>query len=61
MPKLKRLEIKFSLNKAILFLLIVFISIFNISPKIRMILEESLESTTYLLYETVDTNNQDNW
>ena len=49
------------MNKAILFLLIVFISIFNISPKIRMILEESLESTTYLLYETVDTNNQDNW
>ena len=61
MPKLKRLEIKFSLNKAILFLLIVFIAIFTISPKIRMILEESLESTTYLLYETVDTNNQDNW
>ena len=49
------------MNKAILFLLIVFISFSSTSPKTRIILAESLESTAYFLYETVDTNNSDKW
>ena len=49
------------MNKAILLLLIVFIGFSSISPKTRMILAESLESTAYFLYETVDTNNSDKW
>ena len=49
------------MNKAILFLLIVFIGFSSTSPKTRMILAESFESTAYLLYETVDTNNKDKW
>ena len=31
------------------------------SPKTRMILAESLESTAYFLYETIDTNNSHKW
>ena len=49
------------MNKAILFLLIVFIGFSSTSPKTRMILAESLESTAYFLYETVDTNNKNKW
>ena len=49
------------MNKAILFLLIIFIGFSSTSPKTRMILAESLESTAYILYETVDTNNSDKW
>ena len=49
------------MNKAILFLLIVFIGFSSTSPKTRFILAESLESTAYFLYETVDTNNKDKW
>ena len=49
------------MNKAILFLLIVSIGFSSTSPKTRMILAESLESTAYFLYETVDTNNKDKW
>ena len=49
------------MNKAILFLLIVFIGFCSTSPKTRMILAESLESTAYFLYETVDPNNSDKW
>ena len=49
------------MNKSILFLLIVFIGFSSISPKTRMILAESLESTAYFLYETVDTNNSHKW
>ena len=49
------------MNKAILFLLIVFIGFSSTSPKTRIILAESLESTAYFLYETVDTNNSDKW
>ena len=49
------------MNKATLFLLIVLIGFSSVSPKTRMILAESLESTAYFLYETVDTNNKDKW
>tara|TARA_Y100000589_G_scaffold175704_1_gene166762 strand:+ start:81 stop:305 length:225 start_codon:yes stop_codon:yes gene_type:complete len=49
------------MNKAILLLLIVFIGFSSTSPKTRMILAESLESTAYFLYETVDINNKDKW
>ena len=59
--KLKKLKIGLSMNKAILFSLIVFIGFSSTSPKTRMILAESLESTAYFLYETVDTNNSDKW
>ena len=55
------MKIGLSMNKAILFLLIVFIVFSSTSPKTRMILAESFESTAYLLYETVDTNNKDKW
>jgi len=50
-----------TMNKALLFLLIVFIGFSSTSPKTRIILAESLESTAYFLYETVDTNNSDKW
>tara|TARA_B100001109_G_C18829053_1_gene458537 strand:- start:545 stop:784 length:240 start_codon:yes stop_codon:yes gene_type:complete len=53
--------IGFSMNKATLFLLIVFIGFSSTSPKTRMIVAESLESTAYFLYETVDINNSDKW
>ena len=49
------------MNKATLFLLIVFIGFSSSSPKTRIILAESLESTAYFLYETVDINNSDKW
>ena len=49
------------MNKAVLFLLIVFIGFSSTSPKTRIILAESLESTAYFLYETVDINNSDKW
>ena len=55
------MKIGLSMNKAILFLLVVFIGFSSTSPKTRMILAESFESTAYLLYETVDTNNKDKW
>ena len=50
-----------SINKVILFVLIIFIGFSSTSPKTRMLLAESLESTAYFLYETVDTNNKDKW
>jgi len=49
------------MNKAILLLLIIFIGFTSTSPKTRIILAESLESTAYFLYETVDTHNSDKW
>ena len=61
MPKLRKLKIRLSKNKVILFLLIVFIGFSSTSPKTRMILAESLESTAYFLYETVDTSNAHKW
>ena len=53
--------IGFLSNKATLFLLIVLIGFSSVSPKTRMILAESLESTAYFLYETVDSKNKDKW
>tara|TARA_B100000900_G_scaffold340064_1_gene302759 strand:- start:100 stop:324 length:225 start_codon:yes stop_codon:yes gene_type:complete len=47
--------------KTILFLFLVFIGFSSTSPKTRFILAESLESTAYFLYETVDNNNSDKW
>tara|TARA_B100001115_G_scaffold169343_1_gene149907 strand:- start:140 stop:400 length:261 start_codon:yes stop_codon:yes gene_type:complete len=61
LPKLKKLKVGFSRSKAILFLLIVFIGFSTTSPKTRMILAESLESTAYFIYSTIDTNNSDKW
>ena len=61
MHKIKKLKIGFSINKAILFLMIVFIGFSSTSPKTRIILAESFESTAYFLYETVDINNSDKW
>ena len=49
------------MNKAILFALIVFLGFSSTSPKTRFILAESLESTAYFLYQTVDTNNSHKW
>ena len=49
------------MNKLILFLLVVLIGFFSTSPKTRLILAESLESTAYFLYETIDTNNSHKW
>ena len=48
------------MNKVILFLLIV-IGFCSISPKTRIILAESFESTAFYLYDTVDRNNKDKW
>ena len=59
--KLKNLKNGLSMNKVILFSLIVFIGFSSTSPKTRIILAESLESTAYFLYETVDINNSDKW
>ena len=59
--KLKKLKIGLSMNKLILFSLIVFVGFASTSPKTRMILAGSLESTAYFLYETVDPNNSDKW
>ena len=56
-----KLKIGLSMNKTILFLLLVFIVFSSTSPKTRFILAESLESTAYFLYETVDNNNSDKW
>ena len=61
MPKVKKLKIEFPKSKSILFLLIIFVGFSSTSPKTRIILAESLESTAYFLYETVDTNNSDKW
>ena len=61
MRKFKKFKIGLSMNKAILFTLIVFIGFSSTSPKTRFILAESLESTAYFLYETVNTNNSNKW
>ena len=49
------------MNKVFLILTIVFIGFSSTSPKTRIIVAESLESTAYFLYETVDINNSDKW
>ena len=61
MPKLKKFKISLSKTKVLLFVLVLFTVFSSTSPKTRMILAESLESTAYFLYETVDTSNSNKW
>ena len=49
------------MNKFTLFLLIVFIGFSSTSPKTRILLANSLESSAWFLYETVDPQNKDKW
>ena len=61
MSKFKKLRISLFKNKAHLILLIVFIGFSTTSPKTRIILANSLESSAWFLYGTVDTKNKDKW
>ena len=61
MPKLKILKSSLFKSKALLFLLILFIGFSSTSPKTRMILANTLESSAWFLYETVDSKNKDKW
>ena len=61
MQKLKKFKISLSKSKALLFLLILFTAFCSTSPKTRMILANSLESSAWFLYETVDSKNKDKW
>ena len=61
MPKLKKFKISLSKSKALLFLLVLFTGFSATSPKTRMILANSLESSAWFLYETVDSKNKDKW
>ena len=61
MPKIKKFKISFSKTKALLTLLILFTGFSSISPKTRMILANSLESSAWFLYETIDSKNKDKW
>tara|TARA_B100000212_G_C27303963_1_gene502760 strand:- start:392 stop:616 length:225 start_codon:yes stop_codon:yes gene_type:complete len=49
------------MNKALLFLVIVFLGFFSTSPKTRIILANTMESSAWFLYETVDNKNKDKW
>ena len=61
MPKLKKFKISLSKTKVLLFVLILFIVFSSTSPKTRIILANSLESSAWFLYETVDSKNKDKW
>ena len=61
MLKIKKFKISFSKTKALLILLILLIGFSSTSPKTRMILANSLESSAWFLYETVDSKNKDKW
>ena len=61
MPKLKKFKISLSMTKVLLFVLILFTVFSSTSPKIRMILANSMESSAWFLYETVDSKNKDKW
>ena len=61
MPKIKKSKISFSKTKALLILLILLTGFSSTSPKTRMILANSLESSAWFLYETVDSKNKDKW
>jgi len=61
LKKFKKLKIGLTKSKAFLFLLIVFIGFTSTSPKTRIILANSLESSAWFLYETVDSKNKDKW
>ena len=45
----------------IVFVLILFALFSSTSPKTRMLLANSLESSAWFLYETVDSKNKDKW
>ena len=61
MPKVKKSKIGLPKSKAIISLLIVFIGFSSTSPKTRILLANSLESSAWFLYETVDPKNNDKW
>ena len=61
MPKIQKFKISFSKTKAVLILLILLTGFSSTSPKTRMILANSLESSAWFLYETVDSKNKDKW
>ena len=61
MPKFKKFKISLSNPKALLLLLLIFTGFTSTSPKTRMILANSLESSAWFLYETVDSKNKDKW
>ena len=61
MTKIKKFKISFSKTKALLILLILLTGFSSTSPKTRMILANSLESSAWFLYETVDSKNKDKW
>ena len=61
MPKLKKFKISLSKTKVLLFVLILFTLFSSTSPKTRMVLANSLESSAWFLYETVESKNKDKW
>ena len=61
LPKFKKFKIGLTKTKALLFILILFIGFSSTSPKTRIILANSLESSAWFLYETVDKKNKDKW
>ncbi len=61
MPKSKKLKKFFPKKKALLFLLIFFIGFSSTSPRTRILLANSLETSAWFLYETVDSKNKDKW
>ena len=61
MPKVKKSKIALPKNKALIFLLIFFIGFSSTSPKTRILLANSLESSAWFLYETVEPKNKDKW
>jgi len=61
LPKVKKFKIGMAKSKVLLFLLMLFIGFTFTSPKTRMILANSLESSAWFLYETVDSKNKDKW
>ena len=61
MTKLKKFKISLSKTKLLLIVLILFTVFSSTSPKTRMILANSLETSAWFLYETVDSKNKDKW
>tara|TARA_Y100000589_G_scaffold331749_1_gene386810 strand:- start:2088 stop:2348 length:261 start_codon:yes stop_codon:yes gene_type:complete len=61
LPKFKKLKIKLSKRKTLLYLLILFVGFSSISPKTRILIANSLESSAWFIYGTVDIENKDRW
>ena len=61
MPKFKNFKISLSKSKVLLFVLILFTVFSSTSPKTRILLANSLESSAWFLYETVEPQNKDKW